>query len=163
MAHLETRTGRPVRSDPHAELVLAPDLRVGDRLPESLGRGADIDLENLFHGTLQSGLEAAQRSGPRFCVLAHPSVMDEADGDRVQEVELFAAATFSDNETSLFELLEVLHDAKARHREALLERTQGLPVLTEQFVEKLPSGRIGESFEHFVHEDMICDLLVTCQ
>src|SRR5450759_760871 len=49
--HLEARAGREVRADPVAELVLAPDLRVGDRLPETLRSGADVDLEDLLHGT----------------------------------------------------------------------------------------------------------------
>src|SRR5260370_4638291 len=38
------RTGRPVRLDPSAELVLLPDHRIGDPLPQPLGRGAVVDL-----------------------------------------------------------------------------------------------------------------------
>src|ERR1035437_1560784 len=52
--HLEACAGREVRFDPVAELVLAPDLRVGDRFPETLGGRSDVDLEDLLHGTLHS-------------------------------------------------------------------------------------------------------------
>src|SRR5438477_355934 len=85
---LKTRARLPVGADTGAEVVRAPDLLVGDRLPEARRRGADVDLEDLLHRLLQSLLEAAEARGPRLGVLAHPSVVDEADGDRVQEVEL---------------------------------------------------------------------------
>src|SRR6185369_13616602 len=49
-AHLEARTAPPVRGDAGAEVVLAPDVGVGDRLPESLRGRLDVDLENLLHG-----------------------------------------------------------------------------------------------------------------
>src|SRR5664280_2085398 len=50
--HLEAGAGREVRADPVAELVLAPDVRVGDRLPETFRGGADGDLIYRFHGCL---------------------------------------------------------------------------------------------------------------
>src|SRR5664280_3213887 len=56
-AHLVARAGRPVRGLAGAEVVLAPDLGIGDRLPEALRGRLDIDLEHLLHGTLQSALE----------------------------------------------------------------------------------------------------------
>src|SRR6185437_3888115 len=45
MADPVGRARRPVRLDHRAELVLRPDRRVGDGLPQALGRGADVDLE----------------------------------------------------------------------------------------------------------------------
>src|SRR6266498_3437228 len=90
--HLQARSWLPVRVDAGAEVVPGPDLRIGDRLPQAAGGGTDVDLEDLLHGALQSLLELAEGRGPRLGVLAHPPVVDEADRDRVQEVELLAAS-----------------------------------------------------------------------
>ena len=92
-------------SMPVAEVVLAPDLGVGDRLPEALGRGADVDLEDLLHRALQSLLEVAEPGGPGLGVLAHPPVVDEPDRDGVQEVELLPAPPPRDDEAGLLEQL----------------------------------------------------------
>src|SRR5215468_3579122 len=51
-SHLQPRACLPVRADPCAEVVLGPDLRVGDRLPQALWGGADVDLEYLLHLSL---------------------------------------------------------------------------------------------------------------
>ena len=96
-------------------------------------------------------LEAAERRHPGLGVLADPPVVDEADRDRVQEVELLAAAPLGDHEAGLLELLEVLHHAEPGHRELLLEGAQRLPVLAEELVEQASPGRIGQGFEHLVH------------
>src|SRR5207244_13174821 len=69
----------------------------------SLGRRADVDLEHLLHGTLQSVLEAAEPCGPGLGVLAHPAVVDEADGDRVQVVELLPSPPLRDHQARLLE------------------------------------------------------------
>ena len=70
------RTGRPVRLDRRAELVFRPDDRIGDRLPQALGRGADVDLEDLLHLILQLVLQAGEPGSPRLGVLADPPVVD---------------------------------------------------------------------------------------
>jgi hypothetical protein len=54
VAHLDPGAHRPVRGDPVAELEFAPDLGIGDRLPETLRGRADVDLEHLFHLVLRS-------------------------------------------------------------------------------------------------------------
>src|SRR6202047_4475931 len=90
-AEVEGRADLPVRGDPGAEVVLAPDLGIGDGLPEALGCGADVDLVNLLHLTLQSLFDVAEPCHPGFGVLAPPPVVDEPDRDRIQEVELLAA------------------------------------------------------------------------
>jgi hypothetical protein len=54
---------------------------------------------NLFHGALQSVLQATERIRPGLGVLAHPPVVDEADRDGVQEVELLAASPLGDHQT----------------------------------------------------------------
>ena len=89
--------------------------------------------------------------------------MDEADRDRVEEVQLLPAPPPGDDEARFLELLQVLHHAEAGHREAGFERAQRLPVLPEQLVEQAPSGRIGQGPEHLVHATKIGDQLVTCQ
>jgi hypothetical protein len=128
-----------------AEVVLAPDLGIGDRLPEALGRRADVDLEHLLHGTLQSGLEVAEPCGPGLGVLAHPPVVDESDRDGVEEMELLAASPLGDHQARLLELLEVLHHPEAGHRKALDERVQRLAVLAVELVEEAAPSRIGEA------------------
>ncbi len=104
----------------------------------------DVDLEHLFHGGLQSFLEAAERCRPGLGVLAHPPVVDEPDRDRVEEVELLAASPLGHHQPRLLELLQMLHHPEAGHREAFFERTQRLPILSEELVEQAPPSRIGE-------------------
>ena len=124
---------------------------------EALRGGLDVDLEYLLHASLQFGLEAAERGGPGLGVLADPAVVDEADRDRVQEVELLAASPLGDHQPRLLELLQVLHHAEAGHREAFLEGAQGLAVFPEELVEQAPSRGIGQGSEDFVHAERIGD------
>ena len=77
--------------------------------------------------------------------------MDEPDRDGVQEMQLLAPAPPGHDQTRLFEQLQVLHHAEARHRQPLFERAQRLPVLLEQLVEQAAPRRVGEGFEHVVH------------
>src|SRR6202034_2117097 len=128
---------------------------------QALRRGADVDLEDLFHGALQPLFQTAERSRPGFGVLAHPPVVDEPDRDRVQKMQLLAPSPPRDYQACLFELLQVLHHAKASHRTTCLERVQRLPVLTEELVGEAPTSGVGEVFEHVVHPDSIRDCLVT--
>ena len=161
--HLVARPDLPVGDDARAEVVLAADLGIRDRLPEALGRRADVDLEHLFHRSLQSLLDLAERCRPGLGVLAHPPVVDEPDRHGVQVVQLLAALPPCDDEPGLLEQLEVLHDAEAGHREPLHERTERLPVLAIERVEQLPASRVGQCAEHRVHVRTIGDHLVTCQ
>jgi len=77
--------------------------------------------------------------------------VDEADRDRVQEVQLFPAAPLGDDEAGLFELPEMLHHPEAGHREPLLKRAQRLPVGPEQLIEQLPPRGVSQRLEHLVH------------
>jgi len=70
---------------------------------------------------------------------------------RSLSVELLAAAPPRHHQARILELPQVLHHAEARHREALLERAERLPIRHEQLVEQAPPGRIGEGLEHLVH------------
>ena len=55
------------------------------------------------------------------------------------------------DEPGLLEHPQVLHHAEARHRHALLERAQRLPVLALERVEQAAPRRVGERLEHVVH------------
>ena len=57
----------------------------------------------------------------------------------------------ADDEARLLQHPQMLHDAEARHRQPLLERAEGLPVLLKQRIEQAPPGRIGEGSEDTVH------------
>src|SRR6185312_8123053 len=54
MNGLVARPGRPVRLGADAERVLGPHLRVCDRLPQAIGAGLDVDLEDLLHHSSSS-------------------------------------------------------------------------------------------------------------
>jgi hypothetical protein len=79
--------------------------------------------------------------------------VDEPDGDGVEEMQLLPPPSAGDHEAGLLELLEVLHHAEARHREALLEGAEGLAVVAVELVEQLPPGGVGERSEDLVHGD----------
>jgi hypothetical protein len=121
-------------------------------MPEALGCGADVDLEDLLHLVLHSVLEAEERDGPRLGVLADPAIVDDTDRDRIEEVELFRdPAPLGDHEPCLLNRSRCFITADPRHRETLGERAQRLPVLAEEVVEQTSSGRVGKRFEHDVH------------
>ena len=134
--------------------------QVGDKSEFDLLR-AQVTRDNqrplVIHLLLQSGLEVTEAGDPRLGVLAHPPVVDQADGHGIQEVELLPAPPPGDDEARRFELLEVLHDSEARHREVLLERVERLTVLPEQIVEEAPPSGVGQGPEHLVHDPRICD------
>src|SRR5258708_1779280 len=134
-----------------AEVVLTADPRVGYRLPEELRGGLDVDLIDLFHGSLQVVFDAAELGDPRLGVLAHPAVVDEPDWDGIQEMQLLAAAAPGHDQASLLQLPEVLHDAESGHRQAPLESAQGLTVLPEELVPQTPPGWVSEGLESVVH------------
>src|SRR4051794_4183860 len=96
--HLPRRAHGPVRLLVGAELVLRPDVRARDCLPETLRRGLDIDLEHLLHLALHSLFEVAETSGPRFGVFADPAVVHEADRDDIEEMELLATSPLGDDQ-----------------------------------------------------------------
>ena len=102
-------------------------------------------------GLSSSLLEVAERGRPGLGVLADPPVVDEADGDRVQEVELLAAAPPGDHQAGLLELLQVLHHPEARHGKRSSSALRVWPSSPEELVEQAPPGRIGQRLEHLVH------------
>jgi hypothetical protein len=77
--------------------------------------------------------------------------MDEPNGHRVREVELLAAPALGDHQARPFQEPEVLHHAETRHLEARRERTERLPVATEELVEQPTPGGVGQAPENVVH------------
>ena len=145
------RAGRPVRLDRRAELVLRPDHRVGDRLPQALGRGADVDLEDLLHLILQLVLQAGEPGRPRLGVLADPPVVDQADRDRVEVVQLLAAPPPAHDEPGVLQDLQVLRHGDARHVVPRREGHERLTIAGEQLIKERPPGRVGQRPEHKIH------------
>ena len=121
---------------------------IGDRLPQSLRRRLDVDLENLFHRILQSLLELDQRRCPWLGVLADPSVVGAPDGDGVQEVQLLASTPPGDDETGVLEQLSSASSRRCDSSRTAPPGAQRLTVLAKQLVEQRPSGRVGERLEH---------------
>src|SRR6266480_2901969 len=145
------RACSPVRLDRRAELVFRPDRRVGDRLPQPLGRGADVDLEDLLHLILQLVLQADEPGSPRLGVIADPPVVDQADRDRVEVVQLLAAPPPAHDEPGVLEDLQVLRHGDARHVVPRREGHERLTVAGEQLIKQRPPGRVGQCPEHEIH------------
>ena len=145
------RTGRPVGLDPGAEVVLGPDRRVGDRLPQALGRCADVDLEDFLHRLLHFGLEADQAGRPRLGELAHPAVVDEPDRDWVEVVQLLASTAPAHDEARLLEQAQMLGHGDAGHGVRCCQRDERLTVLLIQGVQERSSGRICKRPKHHIH------------
>ena len=116
-----------------------------------LGRGPNVDLENLFHGVLQFFLEVDEAGGPAFGELGHPAVVDQPDGNRVEVVQLLAAPSLGDDQPCLFQQTQVLGHPDAGHVETLDQGIQRLPVAPEQLVEQFPPCRVGQRLEHQFH------------
>src|SRR6476620_737584 len=95
--------------------------------------------------------ELAERCRPGLCVLAHPAVVDEPDGDGIQKMQLLPPSLFRDDEPRLLEHAQVLHKAESRHGQPVLELAQRLAILLEEPVEELATRRVGERSEDVIH------------
>jgi hypothetical protein len=95
--------------------------------------------------------EVGETCRPGLGVLVDPAVMQEPDGDDVEEVQLLASATARDDQTGVFEELEVLHDAKTRHRKTFFKLGEALAVPLEELVEEGTASWVGEGLEDDVH------------
>jgi hypothetical protein len=66
--------------------------------------------------------------------------VDQADGHRVEEVQLLPTRATGDDELGVLEHLQVLHDPEPRHLEGRLQLGQRLAVTDQEPIEK-PSAR----------------------
>src|SRR5208282_6485205 len=100
-------------------------------------------------------------------VLVYPPVMDEPDGDGVEEMQLFSARATGDHEPGVLQHAQVLHHPETSHFENRLELCQRQAVVGEEPVEQGASRWVGERPEHPVvvigHLFIIRDQMVTCQ
>ena len=137
-------------------------------------RGADEDLVDvggsghvrlLFCAPDSACVAQREQAGDeRFGVTRDPAIVDLADRDGVEVVELGTARPFGDDQVRLLEHVQVLHDAEARHvGQHLAELVERLAVAAAQRVEQGASPFVGQRLEDLVHTSMICDCLVTYQ
>ena len=101
VVELVPRSRCPLRVDARSEVVLRPDGSISDRLPEPFRACADVDLEDFLHRVLQFLLQPGQTGSPWLGVFAHPPVIDEADRNGVEVVQLLSALSSADNKAGL--------------------------------------------------------------
>jgi len=90
-------------------------------------------------------LEVGHAGHPWLGILADPSVVNEADGDRVEEVQLPAPGAAGRDQVRRFQDAQMLHDAEAGHlRQCRLQRLQRLAVALEEPIEEDPPTGVGQ-------------------
>ncbi len=112
----------------------------GAGIPISVGENLEVDRPRRL---VQS-----------FTALWSDKVQNEGTSRVTWEIEPVGDScrlTVTHDEPRLLEHLEVIHDAEALHRQALLQSAQRLHVLLEQLVEQAAARRVGEGLEHCVH------------
>ena len=144
----DRRAGAEVRIDDRAEVVALHEIGVGQRLPDAFRSGANVDLVDVhgcIHGCLQGVFEVGHAAHPWLGVLADPSVMDKADGDRIEEVQLATPGATACDQVRRFQDAQMLHDAEAGHpRQRRLELLQRLAVAHEEPIEEEPPAGVGQ-------------------
>ena len=96
--------------------------------------------------------QIAQGLQLRAFVLADPAFVDFMDRDRVKVMEFFAAMPDGGNEVGALEEEEMLGHGLAGHGEVGAQLGERLAIAAMQGIEQVAATRIGEGFEHFVHE-----------
>ena len=103
-------------------------------------------------------LQIAESLQLRALIFADPALVDFVNGNRVEVVELFAAAPDDGNEVGLFEEVEMFGHGLAGHVEVLTKLGQGLPVGLIKDIEQFAPTGIGQGFENFIHDvQTICN------
>jgi len=95
-------------------------------------------------------LEVEESGDPLLGVLVDPSVMDQPDRDRVEEVQLLPSRTTGDHEVGFLKHLEMLHDPESGHIQTRLQFGERAAVTLEEEVEKESPGWICQRPEHRV-------------
>ena len=104
----------------------------------------------------------------RFRVPRDPPIVDLADRNRIEVVDLRPAPPFGDDEVRLLEHPQVLHHSEPGHvGSQLTELCQRLAVAGAQRIEDHPAVPVGQRLEdrleRIVHTQFLGDHLVTCQ
>ena len=160
----EGGAGLPVRLHGHAAPVALGEGRLGQRLPELLGRGADIggvdELGLVHRSVLQGSFQAGQGVHPLLVVLADPALGDFADGRGVEVVVLLPAAADRGHEVGRFQDRQVLADRLPGHVQALGQLAQRLAVALVQAVQEAPAAGVGQRAEHVAQAGVTPRLLI---
>ena len=142
--------------------VLGGVLGIDQRVPDALAGRADEDLVDVGgsgHGqapVLASvlGLVAKreQAGHERLGVARDPAIVDLADRDGVEVVELGTAGPFGHDQARLLEHVKMLHDAEAGHvGQHLAQLVECLAVAASQRVEQGASPLVRKRLEDLVH------------
>src|SRR6185437_5214383 len=107
----------------------------------------NVDLGIVF---LQSSFQFRKRLEAWLFELGNPALVDFLQRDWVEEMQLFATATYAGDEVRRLEHVEVLRHTLARYVEVIAELVQRLAVVGMQDVEQLASARIGQGLEKCV-------------
>jgi hypothetical protein len=100
---------------------------------------------------LQGSFESSHGRGEGLGVLRRPALEDQANGDRIQEMELLAPGAARGHQVRALEHAQVLHGPEAAHAAVTAQLGEGLSVAREQPVEQAPSGAVGQRLEDLVH------------
>ena len=161
----------PVGGEAHAaRLRVAPigggEGRVGQALPDPLGRGMDVGrvhegvLVGVSHGGgLQCRLEIGQGLGPRPVVVVDPTVGDVGDGGGVEIVELLPPPPERRDQSRRLEDVEVLGHGLPGHAHAGAELAQGEPAALVEPIEQAAASGVAQGLEDRIH---ISHRLVRC-
>src|SRR5215471_11063386 len=96
---------------------------------------------------LETALQVVHRLQPRAFEFADPSVVDFLERDRVEKVELLAAAPLRHDESCAFEHTQVLRHRLTRHVVVIAQLRQRLPVMSVEQVQQLSTARIRQRLE----------------
>jgi hypothetical protein len=97
-------------------------------------------------------------------VFANPTPVDLVQRHRIEIMQLLASTPNGGNQVRLFQNDKMLGHCLPRHVEQLTQLAERLPIVLVQFVEQFSTARIGQRFEHFIHDRLtICNLMVACQ
>ncbi len=80
--------------------------------------------------------------------------MDHPDRNCVQKMQLLPAGPACDDEIGIFENPEMLHDAKACHRELGLQVLQRTAVTQKEEIQEKAARRVGKRLEY----EIVCHL-----
>jgi hypothetical protein len=97
---------------------------------------------------LDAGPEAEEGRGCTRGELVDPALLQLADRDRVQVVELRPTRLVGRDEPGRLEDPQVLHDTEPRHRERALDLAEALARTLEERVEDRPTCWVGKRPEH---------------
>jgi hypothetical protein len=107
--------------------------------------------------------DGAQGPQARPLEFVDPPLLHVVQGDGIEVVQLFPAATDGADQVGRLKDGQVLGRGLPSHVEARAQLAEGLPGLLSEQVEQVAPRRIGESLEDRVHTATLCRYLPACQ